>query len=140
MSLLRRHLDLPAYVRESAGHDIELSRARTCPGLRNKIGPTCRYAKSCTSTWTRFMRRWNSGTIRNCASPSLSRGAAADPSSVPLLMKRDDLACGPQCQQFERNTSFGTSPTTDTTTITTMPPATTDLITPYTTELPHYAN
>ena len=56
------------------------------------------------------MRRWSSGTIRNCAaSPSLSRGAAADPSSVPLLLKQEDLACGQQCQQFERNTSAPTS-------------------------------
>ena len=31
------------------------------------------------------------------------RGAAAAPSSAPLLMKQDDLACGPQCEQFERN-------------------------------------
>jgi hypothetical protein len=36
--------------------------------------------------------------IRNCgANLSSSRGAAADPSSAPLLMKQDDLACVPLC-------------------------------------------
>src|SRR5260221_13635256 len=62
--------------------------------------------RSCISTWTRFMRRWSSGMIRKCAAnPWLSRGAGAGPSSAPLHMKQDDLECGPQCQQFERNTS-----------------------------------
>jgi hypothetical protein len=40
--------------------------------------------------------------IRNCAaSLSLSRGTAAGPSSAQLLMKQENLACGPQCPQFE---------------------------------------
>ncbi len=39
----------------------------------------------------------------SAVSPSLSRGAATGPSSVRLLMKRDNLACVRQCQQFERN-------------------------------------
>jgi len=43
---------------------------------------------------TRFMRQWSSGMIRNCAAnPSQSRYATAGPSSAPLPMMRDVLAC-----------------------------------------------
>jgi len=41
-----------------------------------------------------FMRQWSSGMIRNCAAnPSQSRDATAGPSSAPLPMMRDVLAC-----------------------------------------------
>ena len=41
------------------------------------------------STWTRFMRQWNSGTIPSSAvNPSLSHGEVVDPSCAPLPTKR----------------------------------------------------
>jgi len=68
-SLQRHHMGFLPHVRESARDQIELTEARICSGLRNKIVPACRYVKLFTSTWTRFMRPWSSGTIRNSGEP-----------------------------------------------------------------------
>jgi hypothetical protein len=81
-----------------------LSR-RSCScarGLRNKIVSSRTRVKLFTSIWTRLCVRGPARMIRNCAaSLSLSRGTAAGPSSAQLLMKQENLACGPQCPQFE---------------------------------------
>ena len=56
------------------------------------------------STWTRFMRRSSSGTIRSCgASPSSSPGTATAPSSARLRTRPGLSACARPCRPYARN-------------------------------------